>query len=53
MGKVFNKGLEKEDKNEGILELLGNIKDANEKQLQTIKAEHLKLVKRIKDENPD
>ena len=29
------------------MKILGNIKDANEKQLQTIKDEHLELIKRI------
>ena len=50
--KVFNKGLEENDKKEGLLKRLGNIKHANEKQLQTIKDKHLKLVKRNKDSKP-
>ena len=29
------------------MKILGNIKDTNEKQLQTIKHEHLELIKRI------
>ena len=43
LGNVFNKKLEKDDKREEY---------TNEKQLQTIKNEHLKLVKRIKDDRP-
>ena len=52
LGEVFNKRLELEDKKKGILKRLGNIKDANEKQLQTIIDEHLKLLIRIKDDKP-
>ena len=43
LGNVFNKKLEKDDKREEY---------TNEKQLQTIKNEHLKLVKRTKDDRP-
>ena len=53
LGKVFNKGLNESDKKEGVFKRLGDIKDANEKQLQATKAEHLKLVKRIKMKNPN
>ena len=48
----FDKGLKEDDKEEGILKRIGNIKDADEKQLQAIKDEHLKLVKRMKYEKP-
>ena len=48
MGIIFDKGLKEDDKKEGILKRLDDIIDANEKQLQTMKDEHLKLVKRIK-----
>ena len=34
---MFNKGLDKEDKKEGLLKRLKNIKGNNEKQLETIK----------------
>ena len=37
LGKVFNKGLEKEDKKEGILKRLKNIEDKNKRQLKAIK----------------
>ena len=33
MGKVFNKGLDKEDKKEGLFKRLKNIKDKNEELL--------------------
>ena len=36
LGKVFNKGLEKEDKNEGLLKRLKNIEDKKKKQLKII-----------------
>ena len=36
LGKVFNKGLEKEDKKEGLLKSLKNIEDKKEKQLKMI-----------------
>ena len=49
MGIIFDKGSKEDDKKEGILKRLDDIIDANEKQLQTMKDEHLKLVKRIKE----
>ena len=49
MGIIFDKGLKEDDKKERILKRLDDIIDANEKQLQTMKDEHLKLVKRIKE----
>ena len=36
LGKVFNKGLKKEDKKEGPLKRLKIIEDKNEQQLKTI-----------------
>ena len=38
MGKFFNKGLEEEDKKEGLLKRLKNIEDKNEQQLKIIKS---------------
>ena len=35
MGKVFNKGLSEDDKKEGILKRLENIKDKNEELINT------------------
>ena len=37
LSKIFNKGLSKDDKMEGLLKRLENIKDKNEEQLQAIK----------------
>ena len=37
LGKVFNKGLDKEDKKEGLFKKFENIKDTNLTQLQAIK----------------
>ena len=37
LGKIFNKGLSEDDKKEGLLKRLENIKDNNEKQLQAVK----------------
>ena len=37
LGKIFNKGLVKNDQKEGLLKRLENIKDKNEEQLQAIK----------------
>ena len=36
LGKIFNKGLSEEDKKEGILKRLENIKDKNDELLNTI-----------------
>ena len=36
MGKIFNKGLSEDDKKEGILKRLENIKDKNDELLNTI-----------------
>ena len=46
MGIIFDKGLKEDDKKEGILD---DIIDPNEKQLQTMKDEHMKLLKGIKE----
>ena len=51
-GKIFNKGLEENEKTDRILKRLGNIEDANEKQLQVIKDELVNLPKRLKDDKP-
>ena len=36
MGKIFNKGLSEEDKKEGVLKGLKNIKDKNEELINTL-----------------
>ena len=42
MGKVFNKGLEKEDKKEGLLKTSKNTEDKNEEKWQIIKSKNSK-----------
>ena len=37
LGKIFNKGLDKDDKKEGLFKRLKNIEDKNQKQLKAIK----------------
>ena len=37
LGKIFNKGPKEEDKNEGLLKRLKNIKDRNEEHLKAVK----------------
>ena len=46
LGKVFNKGLDKEEKKEGLLKRLKNIEDKNEQLLKTVnnKTENVKEV---------
>ena len=41
MGKVFNKGLDKDEKNEGLLKRLKNIEDKTDKQLKEDKDSQL------------
>ena len=36
LGKIFNKGLSKEDKKEGLFKSLENIKDKNEELINTV-----------------
>ena len=36
LGKIFNKGLDKDDQKEGLFKRLENIKDNNKQQLQVI-----------------
>ena len=52
MGKIFNKGLSEEDKKEGILKGLKNIKDKNEELINTFSATNKasKNKKNTKDE---
>ena len=50
LGKIFNKGLEKEeDKNEGLLKRLKNIEDKNEEQLQAVKSKASENIKEVAD----
>ena len=45
LGKMFNKGLDKDDKKEGLFKRLENIKDRNEEQLK------IKKQLKIKEKN--
>ena len=49
LGKIFNKGLDKDDKKEGLFKRLENIKDKNEEQLQAIKDQGEKQLKEFKN----
>ena len=47
MGKIFNKGLDKDDKKEGLFKRLENINDKNEEQLQAIKDQGEEQLKKL------
>ena len=49
-GKVFNKGLEKDDKKEGLLKKLKNIEDKNKDQLDEIEYQGQKQIDAIKEQ---
>ena len=49
MGKIFNKGLSKDDKKEGLFKRLENIKNKNEEQLQAIKDQGEKQLRELKN----
>ena len=49
MVKIFNKGLSKDDKKEGLFKRLENIKDKIEEQLQVIKDQGEKQLKELKN----
>ena len=49
LGKIFNKGLDKDDKKEGLFKRLENIIDKNEEQLQAIKDQREKQLKELKN----
>ena len=51
LGKIFNKGLSKDDKKEGLFKRLENIKDKNEEQLQAIEDQSKKQLDAIKNIN--
>ena len=48
MGKIFNKGLSEDDKKEGLLKRLKNIKDKNEKPLK-VKNKAIENIKEVTD----
>ena len=47
LGKIFNKGLDKDDKKEGLFKRLENINDKNEEQLQAIKDQGEEQLKKL------
>ena len=47
MGKIFNKGLDKDDKKEGLFKRLENIKDKNEENFINDEEKSLLLLKKI------
>ena len=49
LGKIFNKGLDKDDKKEGLFKRLENIKDTSLTQLQAIKYQREKQLKDLKN----
>ena len=49
LGKIFNKGLDKDEKKEGLFKRLDNIKDKNEEQLQVIKDQGEKQLKELEN----
>ena len=49
LGKIFNKGLSEGNKKEGLFKRLENIKNKNEEQLQAIKYQGEKGLKKIKN----
>ena len=53
MGKIFNKGLDKDDKKEGLIKRLKNIKNKNEEQLKVLKDQLMKqpIISKVKNPN--
>ena len=49
LGKIFNKGLSEDDKKEGLFKRLENIKDTNLTQLQAIRGQGEKQLKKRKN----
>ena len=49
LGKIFNKGLDKNDKKEGLFKRLENIRDKNEELLQVIKDQGEKQLQELKN----
>ena len=49
LGKLFNKGLDKNDQKEGLFKRLENIKNKNEEQLQAIKDQGEKQLKELQN----
>ena len=53
LGRVFNKGLDKEDKKEGLLKRLKNLESKNEEQLREIKDQGKRQLHEIKNKSND
>ena len=51
LGKIFNKGLSKDDKKEGLFKRLKNIEGKNEVQLQAVKDQGEKKLREISNIN--
>ena len=49
LGKIFDKGLDKDDEEEGLFKTLKNIEGKNEEQLQAIKDQREKQLKELKN----
>ena len=49
LGRIFNKGLDKDDKQEGLFKRLENIKNKNEEQLLAIKYQGERQLKELKN----
>ena len=49
LGKIFNKGLDEDDKKEGLFKRLENIKDTSLPQLQAIKDQEEKQLRQLKN----
>ena len=49
LGKIFNKGLDKDDKEEGLFKRLKNTEDTNLTQLQAIKDQGEKQLRELKN----
>ena len=49
LGKIFDKGLDKDDQKEGLFKRLENVKDKNGEQLQAIKDQGEKQLKELKN----
>ena len=50
LGKIFNKGLDKDDKKERLFKRLKNIEDKNEERSQVIKDKNEEQLQVIKDQ---
>ena len=51
MGKIFNKGLSEDDKNQGILKRLENIRDKNDELLNTFNTTNKSFKNKINNQS--